>query len=66
MKFIIVNGGNMNWLVFAVIFFILAIVAGALGFGLIAGVSYAIAKVLAIVFLVLLIISIIFYILRRA
>jgi uncharacterized membrane protein YtjA (UPF0391 family) len=55
----------MNWLVLAVIFFILAIVAGALGFGLIAGVSYAIAKVLAAVFFILLIVSIIFYILRR-
>jgi uncharacterized membrane protein YtjA (UPF0391 family) len=56
----------MNWLVWAVIFFILAIVSGALGFGAIAGASYAIAKVLAVIFVVLLIISIILYIIRRA
>lgn len=56
----------MNWLVWAVIFFILAIIAGALGFGVIAGASYAIAKVLAVVFVILLIVSIIFYIIRRA
>jgi len=56
---------NTNWLVLAVIFFILAVVAGALGFGVVAGVSYTIAKVLALVFIVLVIISIIFYVLRR-
>jgi uncharacterized membrane protein YtjA (UPF0391 family) len=55
----------MSWLIWAVIFFILAIVSGSLGFGLIAGASYAIAKVLAVIFIVLLIVSIILYILKR-
>jgi uncharacterized membrane protein YtjA (UPF0391 family) len=55
----------MNWLLWAILFFIAAVIAGALGFGVIAGVSYTIAKVLAVIFLILLIVSIIFYILRR-
>jgi uncharacterized membrane protein YtjA (UPF0391 family) len=59
------KGDNMNWLMWAVIFFILAIVAGAFGFGVIAGTSYAIAKVFAVVFVVLLVVSIILHIVRR-
>ena len=38
-------------------FFVLAIIAGLLGFTTIAGTAYAVAKVLFLVFLVLLIVS---------
>lgn len=51
--------GQSNWLWYAVIFLVIAIVAGIFGFGLISGVSYTIAKWLAIIFVVLFIISII-------
>ena len=43
-----------GWLVWAIIFLLVAIVAGVFGFGLISGVSYTIAKWLAIIFVVLL------------
>ena len=46
-------------LYWALIFLIVALVAGMFGFGLIAGTSYTIAKVLFFVFLVLFIISLI-------
>ena len=46
-------------LAWTIIFFIVAVVAGLFGFGLIAGLSYTIAKVLFFIFLVLFIISLI-------
>ena len=50
--------GVTSWLWYAVIFFVVAVIAGVFGFGLIAGVSYEIAKWLAIIFVVLFIVSI--------
>ena len=47
-------------LYWSLLFLIVAIIAGALGFGLVAGTSWAIAKVLFFVFLVLFIASLIF------
>jgi uncharacterized membrane protein YtjA (UPF0391 family) len=47
----------MLWL--AILFLILAFVAGALGFGLVAGTAYLAAKVLFFVFLVLFVLSLI-------
>lgn len=44
-------------LYYAIVFILVAIVAGALGFGLVAGTSASIAKVLFVVFLVLAIVS---------
>jgi uncharacterized membrane protein YtjA (UPF0391 family) len=44
-------------LTYAVIFLLVAIIAGVLGFGVIAGTAAAIAKVLFVVFLVLFIFS---------
>ena len=55
-----------GWLVWAVIFLIVAIVAGVFGFGLISGVSYTIAKWLAIIFVVLFIISVIAHTIKNA
>jgi uncharacterized membrane protein YtjA (UPF0391 family) len=55
-----------GWLIWAVIFLIIAIVAGIFGFGLISGVSYTIAKWLAIIFVILFIISIIAHTIKRA
>ena len=43
----------------ALIFLLIALVAGLFGFGFIAGVSYTFAKVLFIVFLVLFVVSLI-------
>jgi uncharacterized membrane protein YtjA (UPF0391 family) len=52
-------------LFWAIVFLILALVAGLFGFGLVAGISLTIAKWLAIIFIVLFIISIIAHALRR-
>ena len=46
----------LSW---AILFLILALVAGLFGFGLIAGTSYMIAKVLFFVFLILLLVSLV-------
>jgi uncharacterized membrane protein YtjA (UPF0391 family) len=43
----------------ALTFLVLALVAGLLGFGLIAGASYGIARILFFVFLVLLVVSLV-------
>lgn len=55
-----------SWLIWAVIFLIIALVAGVFGFGLISGVSFTIAKWLAIIFVVLFIISVIAHVIKRA
>ncbi len=44
----------------AILFFVLAIIAGALGAGGVAGISMRVAKILVIVFLVLAVVSLIF------
>ena len=49
----------------AVIFFVVAIIAGALGFGGIAGASAGIAQILFYVFLVLLAVSLAAHLARR-
>jgi len=51
--------GVGGWLVLAILFLILSIVAGIFGFGVISGVSYTIAKWMAIIFVILFIISVI-------
>jgi uncharacterized membrane protein YtjA (UPF0391 family) len=56
----------MIMLYYAVVFLIIALVAGALGFGGIAGASVGIAKIIFFVFLALLVISLIAGLLRRA
>lgn len=58
--------GVTSWLVWAVIFLIIAIVAGLLGFGLISGVSLEIAKWLAIIFVILFIIAVIAHTIKKA
>jgi uncharacterized membrane protein YtjA (UPF0391 family) len=50
--------GLSGWLVWAIIFLIVAIVAGIFGFGIISGVSFTIAKWLAVIFIILFIISV--------
>ena len=55
-----------GWLVWAVIFLIIAVVAGIFGFGSISGTSYIIAKWLAIIFVVLFIISVIAHTVKSA
>jgi uncharacterized membrane protein YtjA (UPF0391 family) len=52
-------------LYWAVVFFIIAIVAAVLGFGEIAGGAVAIAKILFFVFLVLFVVSLLVGLLRR-
>jgi len=58
--------GLGGWLLSAVLFFILAIIAGVFGFGLISGVSYTIAKWLAIIFVILFVISVIAHVIKNA
>ncbi len=58
--------GLSGWLTWAIIFLVVAIVAGVFGFGLISGVSFSIAKWLAIIFVILFIITIIAHAIKRA
>ena len=58
--------GVSGWLLWAIIFLIAAVVTGALGFGIISGVSFVIAKWLAIIFVILLIISVIAHTVKSA
>jgi len=58
--------GLGGWLFFAIIFLIVAIVAGLFGFVFVSGVSMTIAKWLAIIFVVLFIISIIAHVIKEA
>ena len=58
--------GLSGWLTWAIIFLVVAIVAVVFGFGLISGVSFSIAKWLAIIFVILFIITIIAHAIKRA
>jgi uncharacterized membrane protein YtjA (UPF0391 family) len=58
--------GLGGWLFSAVLFFILAVVAGVFGFGFISGTSFVIAKWLAIIFVVLFAISVVAHVIKRA
>lgn len=58
--------GVTNWLVWAGIFLIVAIVSGLFGFGFISGVSFTIAKWLAMIFVILFIITIIAHAIKKA
>jgi len=55
-----------GWLFWAAIFLIIAIVAAIFGFGVISGVSFTIAKWLAVIFVVLFIISVIAHVVKNA
>jgi len=58
--------GQSGWLIWAIIFLVVAIVAGIFGFGIISGVSYTVAKWLAIIFVILFIVAIIARTAKRA
>jgi uncharacterized membrane protein YtjA (UPF0391 family) len=58
--------GLGGWLFSALMFFILAIVAGLFGFGLISGASFTIARWLAIIFVVLFVISVVAHVIKNA
>jgi uncharacterized membrane protein YtjA (UPF0391 family) len=58
--------GVSSWLFWAILFLIVAVIAGIFGFGLISGVSFMIAKWLAIIFVILFIISVIASTIKRA
>ncbi len=53
-------------LLWAIVFLVLSLVAGAFGFGLISGLSFTIAKWLAVIFVVLFIISVIAHVIKNA
>ncbi len=55
-----------GWLIWALIFLLVAVFSGLLGFGFISGASYVIAKWLAIIFVVLFIISVIAHTIKSA
>ncbi len=62
-----INGkGVGGWLGWAIIFLIIALVAGIFGFGFISGLSFTIAKWFAMIFVILFIISIIAHTIKRA
>lgn len=52
-------------LYYAIVFFVIALIAGALGFGGIAGASVGIAKILFVIFAILFVASLIFGGIRR-
>ena len=58
--------GVGGWLAWAIFFLIVAIIAGLLGFGVIAGTSFVIAKYLAIIFVILFIISVVAHVIKNA
>jgi len=60
------KGEFSGWLTWAIVFLIVAIVAGIFGFGVISGVSFTIAKWLAVIFVVLFIISVIAHVIKNA
>lgn len=55
-----------SWLGWAIVFLLVAVVSGLLGFGLISGISLVIAKWLAVIFVVLFIISVIAHTIKSA
>lgn len=58
--------GVTTWLIWAILFLLVAVVAGVFGFGLISGVSFEIAKWLAVIFVILFVISVIAHTIKRA
>lgn len=58
--------GVISWLIWAILFLIIAIVAGIFGFGFISGFSFVVAKWLAIIFIILFIISVIAHTIKSA
>ena len=55
--------GFLGW---AIAFLIVAIISGLFGFGLISGVSFTIAKWLAVIFVILFVISIVAHVIKNA
>jgi uncharacterized membrane protein YtjA (UPF0391 family) len=58
--------GVGSWLFGALFFLIVAVVAGLFGFGFISGMSYTIAKWLAVIFVVLFAISVVVHTIKNA
>ena len=55
-----------SWLILAIVFLVVALIAGTFGFGFISGVSFTIAKWLAIIFVILFVISVIAHTIKQA
>ena len=58
--------GLSSWLVWAVLFLVVALVSGLFGFGFISGMSLTIAKWFAMIFVILFIISVIAHTIKKA
>lgn len=58
--------GVIGWLKLAILFLILAIVTSFLGFGLISGISYTLAKWFVVIFVILFVITIIAHTIKKA
>ena len=58
--------GVTTWLIWALLFLVASIVAGIFGYGFISGVSFVIAKWLAVIFVILFVITIIAHTIKRA
>lgn len=55
-----------GWLMWALVFLLVALVAGTFGYGFISGTSFVIAKWLAVIFVILFIISVIAHTIKVA
>jgi len=58
--------GLAGWLIWAILFLVISVVAGIFGFGLISGLSYTLAKWLFVIFIVLFIIAVIAHTIKNA
>ena len=58
--------GLSGWLMWALMFLIIAVVAGVFGFGLLSGVSFTLAKWMAMIFVILFIITVVAHTIKRA
>lgn len=58
--------GLGGWLGWAIVFLVIAVVAGLFGLGFISGVSFTIAKWLAMIFVILFIIAVIAHTIKNA
>ena len=60
------KNGLSSWLFWAIAFLVIALVSAVFGFGFISGISFTIAKWLAMIFVILFIISVIAHTIKKA
>ncbi len=58
--------GLGGWLLLAIIFLAVALISGILGFGIISGFSFTLARWMAMIFVILFVISVIAHVIKEA